>query len=428
MNLFKVTDIRTGRARNSDAAGIKEIDFVKKIVGIGHIPRNPKNIVVYLRSVDQTYYALPEFKDKMFFDQERGVYCLKEEFSDREIESATSCLGHDRYPYLITREYEAVRHLDEFKGAEVVDDKRIIDDRIITSQIKYTFGLEFETSMGFIPEELCFKNGLVPLRDGSISGTEYSTIVLSNKHGAVFGTELLQQQLLLLRERCYFNKECALHIHMGGFPVEPKAIYILHIIEKKLEDSLYEGILPRLSFQTSRYKKNGKDYCMRLPDFYSFNDLFKYYTAMNYMGSLSQPHPSDTAREQKWRIATRYFGLNLINMLCYSGPKTVEFRFLRPTFNYRKIRLWLLIFNAILQFSERLYRAYGNLSDAEIYKLINRSDVSLITILSIYDDKLRDKILSDCHRLTKVVEMQQINDDFCGQMVDLEEKLFKDII
>ena len=39
-------------------------------------------------------------------------------------------------------------------------------------------------------------------------------------------------------------------------------------------------------------------------------------------------------------------------MVCYDSPKTVEFRFLRPTYCFNKILAWLYILNAILRFSE----------------------------------------------------------------------------
>lgn len=414
--------------KKNEVLAITKIDEIKRVVEFSNVPKSPKNLII---SVDgNSFEGIESLKDQLFFDGTSGSYRIKAAYSPKEIKMMSNKLGHDRYPYLITREYEAVKHLSEFKDAQVLYRGNIVNDRAVTEKIKYTFGLEFETSMGFIPQELCFKNGLVPLRDGSITGVEYSTIVLSNKpHEKIYGTELLQQQLLELREKCFFNKECALHIHLGGFPVEPKALYILHLVENRLESANFNGIIPKLSFMTSRYKRNGKDYCMKLPEFYSFNDMFKYYTGMNFLGSLEQPHPNDTTREQKWRILTRYYGLNFINMLCYSGPKTVEFRFLRPTFNYRKIRLWLLIFNAILQVSEQLYEKLKDDTDVSIYKKITGSSIDLESVISsVYDPVLRDRIYEDCELLKYIVNLQEVNGDYCGDRVDIENRLFEDIL
>ena len=78
-------------------------------------------------------------------------------------------------------------------------------------------GFEFETSAGIIPEEIALRDGLVPLRDGSISGLEYSSVVLTPDND---GLSLLKQQLETLRQYTSFNKECALHIHFGKFPMK----------------------------------------------------------------------------------------------------------------------------------------------------------------------------------------------------------------
>lgn len=430
---FKIIDLTEGSQPTirKSILGITNIDFDKKIVYFNFISKNPSNISILLRSLSDKAQCAIDFetiKDRLVYDNSCCAYRLRDEVDDGLAAILPLQLGHDKYPYSICREYEAVKHFDEFKGNSFVNDERVINDDAITSKIKYTFGLEFETSMGFIPENECFKNGLIPLRDGSISGTEYSTIVLSTK-GTDNGAKLLQQQLLTLREYCHFNKECALHIHMGGYPVAARAIYILHLVEQALEQTMYNFILPDYSFNTAKYKRNGKDYCMRVCDFPNFDSMFEFYTGSKYFGSLEQPHKDDPTREAKWRISTRYFGLNLINMLCYDGPKTVEFRFLRPTFNYRKIRLWLLIFNAVLQYSENLYNKFKKVPSPTIYCQIKEMSINLPGIIDeIYERPLAELIKKDMNILQNVVSLQNVNGDYCGQDIVLEEKLFKDVL
>lgn len=47
-----------------------------------------------------------------------------------------------------------------------------------------TFGIEFETSkIKFVPNDILMKYGLIPLRDGSIRGYEYTTIPLTGTEG-----------------------------------------------------------------------------------------------------------------------------------------------------------------------------------------------------------------------------------------------------
>lgn len=431
MTSFNV-DNRTSdkRCPKNYTIGVIEIDSKKELVILDFIKISTQNIRVLVNQYEASLPAIPDESiiSNVVFSNYFGEYIIKGEYSEKELINYIYTLGNNRYPYSFAREYEAIRHFDLFKNSARIVSKDIVDDSYITSNIKYSFGLEFETSMGFIPEEECFINGLIPLRDGSITGTEYSTIVLNSKDNA-FSTNLLQQQLLSLREHCIFNKECALHIHMGGYPVNPKAIFILHLIERMLEGSLYDYCLPAYSFNTSKYKRNGKDYCQKIKMFYSFDDLYKYYVKQEYYGDLTQPHPNDTTRERKWQIDTRYFSMNLINMLCYDGPKTVEFRFLRPTWNYRKIRFWLLTFNAVLLYSENLFNILKNKEYSSIVEYFISRPISLDKIFkSVYNKDICSILLKEVALLQSVVFLQKVNNDYCGQSIDIENKIFKDII
>ena len=119
----------------------------------------------------------------------------------------------------------------------------------LSKYLKYTFGLEFETSMGYIPEDICFRDGLIPLRDGSISGLEYSTVVLNGNDGL----SLLKQELESLKEYTAFNKECSLHIHLGGFPLDPNAIIRAQTLCRLLEKDISQ-LVPSLTFRSSEYE------------------------------------------------------------------------------------------------------------------------------------------------------------------------------
>lgn len=422
---FNIIDASTN---NNRYKGISDIDIKARTITFDNIQRSKNNLCVYVSSLGSTYEALPteKIKNAIYFSKRDGNYAIKEEASVRDVERRINTLGHSKYPYTFSREYEAVKHFDLFEDSAEIYTK-ILDDSYITRNIKYTFGLEFETSMGFIPQELCFKNGLIPLRDGSISGTEYSTIVLNKPDG--FSTDLLQQQLLELRKHCIFNKECALHIHMGGYPVNPKALFVLHMIEYLLESNKYNNTLPLYTFNTSKYKKNGKDYCKKIDMFYSFEDLYKFYARQDYYGDLTQPHPDDESRERKWQINTRYYGLNLINMLCYNGPKTVEFRFLRPTWNYRKIRHWLLVFNAVLQYCENISESVQRCKYSTIIDRVSSKGVNLYSIIEeVYSKDLAEMLIKDCEILREINNLQVVNGDACGQSVDIENMLLPDII
>ena len=68
--------------------------------------------------------------------------------------------------------------------------------------------------------------------------------------------------------------------------------------------------------------------------------MYRYFVGRNFYGSFMQAHPQDKERKRKWNVQNRYFWCNFINALCYKVNKTIEFRFLRPTYNFKKILVW----------------------------------------------------------------------------------------
>lgn len=308
--------------------------------------------------------------------------------------------GNGDFPYLLlTREYEAIYNIDFLSKYTTLDESLNFE---IAKHIDYTFGIEFETSSGYIPEDKCFEYGLIPLRDGSISGIEYSTIVLKGNSGF----NLLSKQFKLLNQYTTFNKECALHIHFGGFPLDKEKILLLNnLFSYIFSDVQLAQSLPVSTFHTELYKKNKKSYCeLNLP-YRSFNDLYKYFVGTNYMGSLTQPHPCDIDRTAKWNIHSRYVACNLVNMLCYTGPKTVEFRFLRPTKNIDIILFWIYTLNAIMKYSE-----------------INTSFKTTIKdiYLSCYSEEITNYLMDAINDLIVIRTNQLNNGDNCNAMHEFE--------
>lgn len=236
-------------------------------------------------------------RDTLVFSNLRGYYISPIGISPSELVREMYQLGQGNFPYSLERRYEAIESFNMFEGKQKILN---IKNFQFSKYIKYSFGLEFETSMGYVPEDICFRDGLIPLRDGSISGIEYSTVVLKGDEGL----SLLYQQIETLRKHTAFNKECALHIHFGGFALEKNTIYRIYLACKKLEDEL-ELLVPNYTFYTAKYKDNGKDYCKKLPIFQDFETLYKYLVGELFYGSFTQAHPNDIERKAKWRIPTR---------------------------------------------------------------------------------------------------------------------------
>ena len=326
-------------------------------------------------------------------------------------------LGRGKFPYTFAREYEAVKHLKLFTEMAELTPAKLLK----IQPLNHTLGVEFETSSGYMPQEICFKNGLIPLRDGSIGACEYSSIILSGASGL----DLLRKEADALKKYTVFDKECALHMHLGGFPLSSKAIFTLYVICFYLEHSNYFNMIPRLSFRTSEYKANGKDYCLKLPEFHSFLDLYKFFVRRDYGGSLSQPHPEDPDRNHKWQIHNRYYGLNLINMLCYKSPKTVEFRFLRPSFNWIKLFFWAYFFDMIVTLAEKLQSRVANKEFTNIfdytYKYMRGADIEML--IDDYTDRasLREFMKGVSCANCSVVESQHSVGDYCGERTDIED-------
>ena len=331
-------------------------------------------------------------------------------------------MGNGQYPYLIEREYEALNNLGRFNDSHIVEQHKTYT---LGDKLKYTFGIEFETSCGYIPCDRTFIDGLIPLRDGSISGIEYSTIVLKGNDGL----NTLKQCMDDLTKYTMFNKECALHIHFGGFPVKQEYIAALAGVQKKLEDSNYLFTLPEWSFNTELYKSNGKSYCKKTPAYESFDELFFSVTGRDFKGSLSEPHPRDPERTSKWNISSRYYGLNLVNMVCYKSPKTVEFRFLRPTDNFKKVYIWLAILNAQLEFTKMLVEKYMEAMSEDVNALfildyINNLNFDLTTVLSsVYEGDFLDWLIDSLKLMKRVISVQNSANDHYGSLVSVENKI-----
>lgn len=404
------------------------VHITKDYVEFGWFKASPNNIVILLRDGwrfgKQTYTGISrEALPDLLWSNELGYYIRPYDLSPNEIFLHTAVKGQGSFPYQFPKNYEAAESFHLFKDAQKVLENV---DYPLAKELKYTFGWEFETSMGYIPQEKCFRDGLIPLRDGSISGIEYSTVVLEGNTGL----NLLKQQIDTLKEHTRFNKECALHIHMGGFPVDPISIYALYSLWYAVErDLLNRNYVPRLTFNTAKYKANNKDYCKTLCGCHSFEELFEAVTGKKYLGSLVQPHPADVEKRAKWNIKSRYYGLNLVNMLCYKGPKTVEFRFLRPSFNYRKITLWMYILNAVLMCAEKYAQEWKDAGKCDTEDMITwivrqKYDGIIGMLGEVYNDELVKHLSSELELLRTAVAAQIANGDECGRDTFFEDELF----
>lgn len=342
-----------------------------------------------------------------------GKWILKRSCRKGELLRHQYLLGHGanggEFIYSFQRNYEAVKSFSLFSGRQVVLEEK---EHPLSKYLPYTIGLEYETSQGYLPEEVCFRDGLIPLRDGSITGLEYSSVVLKGNQGLC----LLEQQVKSLRKWTAFNKDCSLHIHFGGFPEKDWAVWNLYNVCYRIQGEL-ERVLPPATFKTSTYKSTGKDYCKKLPGFTGFMDLYEGLVGLEWNGNFRAPHPNDPKRNRKWNIHTRYYWVNFINLLCYDINKTIEFRFLRPTYNVRRIKSWIYLFTAILQCAEKLGEK------AESYPT-NLSEVFQVAYPR--NKELREFLEDEVQRQFVLTQNQVFNGDMIGSDGMLENMVYDD--
>lgn len=270
---------------------------------IGYVNRSAKTEDILFYEKDRGISKFTAYREKLedllVFSNAKGYYMSRVDVPRSVLTKEMHTKGIGRFPYNIDRRYEACESFRQFDGKqEVVNPDKSYS---LANYLKYSFGLEFETSQGYVPEDLCYRDGLIPLRDGSISGIEYSTVVLSGNEGIA----LLEQQLESLKKYTDFNKECSLHIHFGGFPLSREKIFNLYQLCKSLEEEI-SNLVPRYTFTTCKYKANGKDYCKRLSSYRNFEQMYEHLVGRKFLGDFTQPHPNDIRREAKWRIPTRW--------------------------------------------------------------------------------------------------------------------------
>lgn len=274
--------------------------------------------------------------------------------------------------------------LADFRGKDLATDNyKYIED--------FTFGVEFETEKGLIPEKFLRPNGLIACRDGSITGFEYVTVPLKGERGI----QAIKVNCELLQKYCSCSPFESLHIHIGGYPKTVKAIASLYRLALLIQKDIY-ALFPYYYVDTSKFKK--KSYCGPLPslglDKMSPNKIFEA-LYFNLSGGLEfsrfpiTEHPMDRNNQQKWQISPRYVWLNLIPLI-WGSRGTVEFRCHTPTVNSQKVINWIYIVMAILRFAKKhqallTTNIFSELPKIDLDKIIESSyPKSISSILNEY--------------------------------------------
>ena len=359
--------------------------------------------------------ALP--KDKLYYNKSNGRFFYVETDNIKKLRDIFANFRMSRNSYtLIPYTYNSSDQKYNFR--------QICSNKLKTNRNKfpYSFGIEFETSKGIIPEYECFKLGLIPLRDGSIGGYEYATIPMT-----VANLDLLKLQLQSLKQYTTFDSNCSMHIHFGNYPQDAKYLYILYRVFYSIQSQI-ESVMPKYTFHTELYKTNFKSYCRPLDYFSNFRSWCEYLhcepITKEECFDLTKPHPYDTSSTSKWRIPTRYEALNFINALYFDNAKTVEFRFLKPSYNFNYIVNWICLFTFILQYAEKKYNLYKDAADPTAMDSISCA-IEDVFVNNEYPVKIQSNFFSFMETLACMTRFQASLNDHIGLFSWCHDNFFK---
>lgn len=267
-----------------------------------------------------------------------------------------------------------------------------------------SFGLEFETVKGFLPSRITDTYGLIPLRDGSISGLEYVTVPMTGEKGLQCVVDILPH----LQQRTQFDNSCSLHLHIGNMPRTKEWILAFFKVTCAIQDEIYQ-MFPL--FKKYNFGVKNKNYSKPFPIFEllsvidpiitdknineNFSVLYNYFSMGQDFGQLDydinniKVHPADPQNNQKWNIKTRYYLHNMIPLI-FGNKKTVEFRIHTPTYDVNKIIPFILFTAMIVN--------YTTLNQEKILKVkyfLNKKTINKIILeyLQVVDIKNKSTLL-----------------------------------
>lgn len=319
----------------------------------------------------------------------------------------------------------------------------ILGDWLETNGI--TFGVEFETSDGYLAERLCYEYGVLALRDGSIKGLEYVTVPLSGRKGLYSLRDLCSK----LKERTSHDISCALHIHMGGLDRKESNILAAFNLGVLLQDESFDLQPFYKRGDTQVFNNNrGKDYCKKLSlDVFNdinkgktletkFDNLFNLISDGNSFSGYNRDlkkvttHPSDPKGKSKWNIRSRYAWLNLVPIV-FTNKKTIEFRHHSATFEFEKVINFLIFCSTFVKFAK--YNA-DKLCDvkSDLFKELSSSKNKLEYVVSkalpnkTFSNIIeRHSIYNNCRK--EVMIKLKSNEDYLGKNETTYDVLYKDL-
>ena len=249
-----------------------------------------------------------------------------------------------------------------------------------TNSMKYSFGVEIETSGGQLPCAYALANKLNVNceRDGSIRGGEYVTGVLRGDSGFIQLNRLMQQ----LRNTCVIDKTCGIHVHIGGANFNKAFTVFSYLLGMRMEQEIFATLPPSRTdneFCDSLLKlecasvetligildkhgfKAGVDMCYDIlykgmsygdaPD-EDHNKLVRHKFG-RYCGKYHDVHINRNFRYKWLNLIPANFNMkNASNLKQAKERTTIEFRNHSASLSYIKVRNWVLLCMSFVSFVE----------------------------------------------------------------------------
>lgn len=331
---------------------------------------------------------------KVFTRADKGgpesFFVTKEEIEESQFQSKVTKVGEEAY-YISTDNDSSNRDLEyrcaRYKGRMYDKLKYSLADHGVTTIGKnykpvtntrlnsllgeYSIGVEFETEAGTIPQRELKEKGIMPLRDGSISGFEYVSIPLRSIDHLIDITEVVNRS-------CVTNFKNAFHVHVGTLPRTKEFLLKSFKVATMLQNEFYDMVPSYKKADIHRVKKRDHNYTNELPSIKitepsAMAGLVRYLSdgADESESIETRPHPSDPSGNHKWQIKSRYKCINFVNYI-YSKTGTIEFRLHQGTTNPYKVVYWTLLNVAILRYAD-MY---------SVREIENKTNISLNMVLA----------------------------------------------
>lgn len=370
----------------------KDIDSLIKINIEGHI-----YYTFNQKIVDDCFLYLENLED--------GIYYNRYTLDTYKFFTPVNCDRNykNSLPYTCDNEIKKVKKIYD-SNYEPIYHNLLKEDIDFTKGL--SFGLEFETTLGSIPKRIANNIGLIPLRDGSISGLEYVTIPLSENKGIQTVLDILD----VLQKRTDFDSDCSLHLHVGNLPRTESFFLAVYKILFLLQDDIYSmfpfhkkenyGIKRKNYTKPLPYNntmllfdpiiKGEKDIKKNFSILYKFLSMNQSYSDVGSDINNIEYHPSDPRGNGKWNIRTRYHWVNLIPLL-FGNKKTIEFRIHTPTYDKDKVINYMITCFSILDFV--IKNEKDILENFNYYVNLNLNDIIGKYADSVYSRKLSKEFI-----------------------------------